>query len=67
MKTIALKNLVQLMGGLISPSNECAAMQNELNKNGNLWSDDEYNKWLDAYISKGCTHAVIAPDTNRPN
>ena len=67
MKTIALKNLVQLIGGTTSPVDECTAMQNELNKNGNLWSDDEYNKWLNTYISKGCTHAVITPDMNRPN
>ena len=55
------------MGGITSPTTECAAMQNDLNKNGSLWSDDEYNNWLDEYIAKGCTHAVITPVKMKQN
>lgn len=67
MKKISIKNLIQLMGGITSPSNECAAMQNDLNSNGSTWTDEQFNKWLNKYISIGCTHAVITPDMNRPN
>lgn len=67
MKTIALKKLLQLMGGTTSPVDECTAMQNDLNLNGDTWSKEYLEKWMDKYISMGCRHAVITPDMNRPN
>ena len=67
MKKISIKNLIQLMGGITTPANECAAMQNDLNLHGDTWSKEYMEDWINKYIAKGCTHAVIAPDTNRPN
>ncbi len=62
MKRLNIIDLGLIFGGDdIVPIDECAALQNEINLEGDDWKDEDFDIWIKKMIDAGCYHYEVTP------